>query len=348
MLDLKTKNDRPAVLPPRPVSPEPGFFAREGLVPNKVTKEITESEELPDLKELLLNDGAYGSYEAYRKRGDQDDSNGSKEKIKQETVFNRSNHRNHSNSQGIGKAGDTDRAINETPSKNDCCLNQSITPAGEVSSPGEGSAEFDTDSMFSDDGEGSGDENLNISSNPNLFSIICDELQSASFDQQENLIAPVLNPMKQDLIDDIMKEFWTIFNHEWSTNLRVCTGDSSSPSSSSSTGENAVSSQANPGSNTNKRGRDGDKDRLPDDGNGNGDPKRPRRAEPPETGGGETANFACPYRKNNPRKYTHRNRVWRSCAMTSFNTVARLKYVSPRCSDCPANLFTGNIYIGIT
>lgn len=33
--------------------------------------------------------------------------------------------------------------------------------------------------------------------------------------------------------------------------------------------------------------------------------------------------FACPYRKHNPKKYTHYN--WRSCALSGFGSTARVK-----------------------
>jgi hypothetical protein len=37
----------------------------------------------------------------------------------------------------------------------------------------------------------------------------------------------------------------------------------------------------------------------------------------------QSVEFACPYRKHNPRKYSVRD--WRSCALTSFNSIARVK-----------------------
>jgi len=37
----------------------------------------------------------------------------------------------------------------------------------------------------------------------------------------------------------------------------------------------------------------------------------------------DESKFACPYRKHNPEKYTLQD--WRSCALSGFPTVARVK-----------------------
>ncbi|EHK98534.1 hypothetical protein M7I_5618 [Glarea lozoyensis 74030] len=48
--------------------------------------------------------------------------------------------------------------------------------------------------------------------------------------------------------------------------------------------------------------------------------------------------FACPYRKHNPQTYHTRNRAWRTCALNSFENIARLKghlYRHHRIFQCP-------------
>jgi hypothetical protein len=41
---------------------------------------------------------------------------------------------------------------------------------------------------------------------------------------------------------------------------------------------------------------------------------------------GQLGKFSCPYRKNDPQKYSHSTRRWRICALASFDTIARVKY----------------------
>lgn len=43
----------------------------------------------------------------------------------------------------------------------------------------------------------------------------------------------LLSPMKQRLVDCIMKEFWIIFNQEWCANIQKCSGGSPKSTSSS-------------------------------------------------------------------------------------------------------------------
>jgi hypothetical protein len=52
-------------------------------------------------------------------------------------------------------------------------------------------------------------------------------------------------------------------------------------------------------------------------------PKRPRTLLTPPQNPEDTAKFACPYRKRDPRKYCVQ--FWRSCALTPQDTVARVK-----------------------
>lgn len=221
--------------------------------------------------------------------------------------------------------------LNGSPSNADQ-VDQLPTPDGEENASDQSaSAAFETDSTFSGDESDMGDDSFYLLSDTDIFAITCDWLQSEVFNKEDAVLAPILNPMKQDLIESIMKEFWTIFNHEWSTNVRNCASGPSGTTSSSSIGHNSGSHSGNSNNSATKRTRENDGDRSPDDNNDDGGPpKRPRNMTSSETVGEETAKFACPYRKNNPRKYTHRTRIWRSCAMSSFDTVARLKWFSPK------------------
>lgn len=193
------------------------------------------------------------------------------------------------------------------------------------------SASFETESILSEDGVDSDtDESFDIWGTSNFLDTIYDELQQSAFAKHDTLIDHVLNPMIQDLIDGLMKDFWTIFNQEWaarSPNSHQRKGSSYSTASSSSGGHVSGSCTGTSANNTTKRALENDGDYSPEDNNGNRNPKRPRKTSPPDAARADTAYFSCPYRKNNPRKYTHRTRGWRSCAMSPFDTVARMKYV---------------------
>ncbi|PMD41919.1 hypothetical protein L207DRAFT_426360, partial [Hyaloscypha variabilis F] len=121
-----------------------------------------------------------------------------------------------------------------------------------------------------------------------------------------------------------MGEFWTVFNQEWSANIRRRTESPSTPSSSVSGPKSQQSAQNS--NKKHKRTTYSDQDRLPDDDNENEGPKRPRRSAPlPEDANECQHKFSCPYRKHRPRIYNHLDRRWRSCALTPFSTIARVK-----------------------
>jgi hypothetical protein len=152
------------------------------------------------------------------------------------------------------------------------------------------------------------------------------ELLSPSLEETEVLIRPSLTPMKQALVDSIMREFWTIFNQEWSANIRKCADDLSS-STSFSGSESKSTGEKSPGRKDQKRGRGDDGDDDPDENNGR-NPKRQKPNSSPTKDADEGLKFACPYRKHNPRKYYHGNRSWRSCALTPLENISRVKFVS--------------------
>jgi hypothetical protein len=132
--------------------------------------------------------------------------------------------------------------------------------------------------------------------------------------------------MKQALVDTIMKEFWVIFNQEWSANIKRHTR--ASPESSSSSVSREKSTAEKPQSQGNrKHERENEEEQDPDENNGRA-PKRQRIAATPRDKT-ETLAFACPYRKHNPRKYCHSTRKWRSCALSPLDNISRVKLVPP-------------------
>jgi hypothetical protein len=158
--------------------------------------------------------------------------------------------------------------------------------------------------------------------------MVCKQLHASSAERPEHVLDPIINPLKEYLLERIMGDLWTLFNQEWSENVRRRTGSPSTPSSSVSDPSSASSKRSAEKSNKkHKRARDDNGGHRPDE-DENEDPKRPRHASAcPEGGEDSQQKFACPYRKHNPRKYSHCGRRWRSCALTPFSTIARVKYI---------------------
>lgn len=122
-----------------------------------------------------------------------------------------------------------------------------------------------------------------------------------------------------------MREFWVIFNQEWSASIQRRDGEgsaSSPPLSSSIDPSGGASGQK--GDSCKKRGREchGNSD---SDEEGTQDPKRNKRGKSQLKDRDDSAKFACPYRKHNPQKYCLLE--WRLCALTPLDSVARVKYV---------------------
>ena len=180
----------------------------------------------------------------------------------------------------------------------------------------DGSVGFDTDSTWS--GEESDWEDDGIDPNELLAQMIQDS---------EVAVRPLLTPMKRELVDDIMKEFWIIFNQEWSANIRNCSGTPNSGSSSVSPNKGETGNEPNKDNAGQKRQRHNNEGDEDFDGDGKRDHKRPRIESPPDVSQ-EKRRFACPYRKHDPRTYCHRIRCWRPCALTPLETIARVKCVS--------------------
>ncbi|PMD50679.1 uncharacterized protein K444DRAFT_274932 [Hyaloscypha bicolor E] len=176
------------------------------------------------------------------------------------------------------------------------------------------------------------------------FSAFSQESLFSQDQMNETLMRPVFSPMKEELIDRIMKEFWAIFDQESGTilgnpspgtgsmdadenlNDNKQTASEGGEDSTQNTGSNSFSttnnnSQKYPRSVLGRHSREGEDD---DQDNGDGrSPKKPKTfVSPCQTQDGNTK-FACPYRKRDPRKYCVQH--WRSCALTPLDTVARVK-----------------------
>jgi hypothetical protein len=139
----------------------------------------------------------------------------------------------------------------------------------------------------------------------------------------EKIVAGVLDPMRMALVDRVMDEFWVMFNQGWSSNFAQHAGNSSGTSRLSNPDETSdVTDSRQPSGR--KRQRD-DEDPGDESGDRNSRPpgKRPSGGKDSE----ESIKFACPFRKHNPRKYNIYSH--RTCTLSHWDTIARLKYVSP-------------------
>jgi len=162
---------------------------------------------------------------------------------------------------------------------------------------------------------------------PDIFDVIYNELASDKTKHSDLLMDQVLTPLKQAMVERVMKEFWVIFNQEWSVSVRKCAAaptSTSSPASSSSAKPTSTETGQRASTNKEKRPRQGDENHNSDE-EDEEDSKRPKKSSlcPPERKG--IAKFACPYRKYNPQRYCIRN--WRVCALTGLDNVARVKFV---------------------
>jgi hypothetical protein len=80
----------------------------------------------------------------------------------------------------------------------------------------------------------------------------------------------------------------------------------------------ADSSQSTPRKRATDESEDSHKDR-------NRNPKRPRKGKGRPKDPSRVLEFACPYRKRDPKKYNATVPQWQKCALNSFETVSRVK-----------------------
>ncbi|KAE9363847.1 hypothetical protein N431DRAFT_356502 [Stipitochalara longipes BDJ] len=171
------------------------------------------------------------------------------------------------------------------------------------------------------------------------FSTISAECLLSQSQLDDSLVRPVLSPMKQELVERMMKEFWAYFEQQ--TTLKqhdrpqresyigaadLCDGGDNAPRSGASNSFTATAKvlQNSTGSSLGRRARDAGDDEDPNNDN-KGNPKRPKKLLTSPQNEDDSPKYACPYRKRNPRKYCLHAQRWRSCALTPRESVARVK-----------------------
>jgi hypothetical protein len=140
----------------------------------------------------------------------------------------------------------------------------------------------------------------------------------------QSALSNTLEPMKKQMVDRLMEQFWIIFNEKWPAGARQRPGapttETNTTTISASYNSARTLSGGSSGVSQSRRNReDGDSEEGHEKGPG-GNGKQPESMP----NANETApGFACPFRKRNPRKYCMKN--WRSCALSLHKTVARVK-----------------------
>ena len=150
----------------------------------------------------------------------------------------------------------------------------------------------------------------------------------------EQFRRPILDRERRSLVGRVMEEFWVIFGNTLVADSESPVGSDSvvdgdqvpgngsddqqmTRSSSSFTGDQFTSNGEQ------KRKRD---EQEENDNNNNQRKQNPLERPILPSAGAHTVRFACPFRKHNPRTYnmyTHR-----SCALSGWTTIARIKYVT--------------------
>lgn len=152
----------------------------------------------------------------------------------------------------------------------------------------------------------------------------CGELSDTP--EESTLDHDVLEPMRQALVDRVMDEFWIIFNQSWDSGYREHARgaqDSSSPSNAS-LATSAATTPLSTRPTQRKRQREDDMGSDDEDGNMS---RKPKRSSGPSDEAGDRKRFACPFRKHDSRRYSTYN--YRVCALSHWETIARVKYVNP-------------------
>jgi hypothetical protein len=169
------------------------------------------------------------------------------------------------------------------------------------------------------------EEDSNAGSSSNLTQFLLTRDAEEKLELEPSLVRSHLTPMKSKMVDRLMVDFWAIFNDSRLTGTRQygSASDGASQSTTTSTSESGELSRNSSGVRHVKRCRSDDgEDEETDDHPGR---RRKRLDKLPAVGEDDALErqFACPYRKHDPRKYSLQK--WPRCALKPLKTIARLK-----------------------
>jgi hypothetical protein len=138
------------------------------------------------------------------------------------------------------------------------------------------------------------------------------------------IVADVLNAMRMALVDQVMEEFWVMFNQGWSFNFTKHADNSSGTSRSS----NAEDTNHDTGARQPSRRKRQREEDNPGDQKGDKNSRTPGKRSSPDKDSEESIKFACPFRKHNPPKYNIYSH--RTCTLLlHWDAIVRLKHVPP-------------------
>jgi hypothetical protein len=135
----------------------------------------------------------------------------------------------------------------------------------------------------------------------------------------EEIVTDILTPMRMALIDQVMEEFWVIFNQGWSFNVTEHADTSSGASRSS----NVEDTNHDTGARQPSRRKRQREEENPGDQKGDRNSRTPGKRLSEGKDSEEGIKFACPFGKRNPRKYNIYSH--RTCTLSHWDTIARLK-----------------------
>jgi hypothetical protein len=148
-----------------------------------------------------------------------------------------------------------------------------------------------------------------------------DSIQAWSNLRDPGSMISFLGKVKDGLVECIMKEFWDMTNQTLTSTMR--THGSPADSSSSSSENNGSLLQQLQNFTPGKRPRE-DGNGEPPNQDGDRGSKKPKSVLTALEISDERPQFACPYRKHDPRKYNVNE--WTACALTPRDAVARIKF----------------------
>jgi hypothetical protein len=135
----------------------------------------------------------------------------------------------------------------------------------------------------------------------------------------DGIMISTLSPIQQAMVERIMEHFWLKFQ-EWTSNNYKYTSGTTTSAYTESPDDNVPGKSST--QLTNKRNSDDE----PTEGGGDNSraPKRPRNNTKVRQERNKALDFACHFKKYNPRKYNIDE--FRSCCLGHWGTVGRVKY----------------------
>jgi hypothetical protein len=142
---------------------------------------------------------------------------------------------------------------------------------------------------------------------------------------QDRHVVSMLEPVERAMGNRIMKEFWVLFNQEWSSYITERTNHS--PASTNTYSGDIVSSNTSFSSTSQLKRKLDEGDGEPADDNGDKKKGFPNGSSRLVQESPCYQKLACPFHKHNALKYSIR--YYQKCALGFWPTISRVKYSYP-------------------